>query len=74
MQFEREKGTTAEEQNSLFERTAMQNVEKLNDEYDVDDMFMSKAALRETAEKQAERDKQKAIKVCTVVNSFVQYL
>lgn len=59
--FEREKGTSAEDQNSMFERAAMQNVERLDNDYDMDDMFMSKAALRDTVAKQAERDKQKAI-------------
>ncbi|KAG7177631.1 CWF19-like protein 2-like [Homarus americanus] len=59
--FEREKGTSAEDQNSMFERAAMHNSERLTDDYDIDDMFMSKAALKETAAKQAERDKLKAI-------------
>lgn len=39
----------------------MMNPERLNDDYDIDDMFMSKAALRDSAVKQAERDKKKAI-------------
>lgn len=60
-QFEKEKGTTAEDQNAMFEDAAMKNIERLNDDYDIDDMFMSKAALRDSAAKQAERDKKKAI-------------
>lgn len=59
--FEAEKSTTAEDQNSMFNRVAMQNTEKLNDEYDMDDMFMSKAVLKESSAKQAERDKKRAI-------------
>nr|XP_027224653.1 CWF19-like protein 2 isoform X1 [Penaeus vannamei] len=59
--FEKEKGTSAADQNSLFERSAMQNTEKLNEEYDLDDMFMSKAVQKESSAKQAERDRQKAI-------------
>ncbi|XP_063852445.1 CWF19-like protein 2 [Scylla paramamosain] len=59
--FEKEKGTTAEDQNAMFEQAAMKNIERLNDDYDIDDMFMSKAALRDSAAKQAERDKKKAI-------------
>lgn len=42
----------------------MQNTEKLNEEYDLDDMFMSKAVQKESSAKQAERDRQKAIDVC----------
>ncbi|MPC53198.1 CWF19-like protein 2 [Portunus trituberculatus] len=45
----------------MFEHAAMKNIERLNDDYDIDDMFMSKAALRDNAAKQAERDKKKAI-------------
>ena len=45
----------------MFEDAAMKNSERLNDEYDIDDMFMSKAALRDNAAKQAEKDKKKAI-------------
>lgn len=59
--FEREKGTTADDQNAMFEDAAMKNIERLNDDYDIDDMFMSKAALRDSAAKQADRDKKKAI-------------
>lgn len=59
--FEKEKGTTAEDQNSMFEHAAMKNIEKLNDDYDMDDMFMSKVALKDTAAKQAERERLKAI-------------
>ncbi|XP_063609512.1 CWF19-like protein 2 [Penaeus indicus] len=59
--FEKEKGTSAADQNSLFERSAMHNSEKLNEEYDLDDMFMSKAVQKESSAKQAERDRQKAI-------------
>lgn len=59
--FEKEKGTTADDQNAMFEKAAMMNPERLNDEYDIDDMFMSKAALRDNTAKQAERDKKKAI-------------
>lgn len=61
LQFEKEKGTTADDQNAMFEQAAMKNSERLNDEYDIDDMFMSKTALRDNAAKQAERDKKKAI-------------
>lgn len=60
-QFEKEKGTTADDQNAMFEKAAMMNPERLNDDYDIDDMFMSKAALRDNTAKQAERDKKKAI-------------
>nr|XP_045626090.1 CWF19-like protein 2 [Procambarus clarkii] len=59
--FEREKGTSADDQNSMFEQAAMKNSERLNDDYDMDDMFMSKVALKDTAAKQAERDRLKAI-------------
>lgn len=45
----------------MFEKAAMMNPERLNDDYDIDDMFMSKTALRDNAAKQAERDKKKAI-------------
>ncbi|XP_066943076.1 CWF19-like protein 2 isoform X2 [Macrobrachium rosenbergii] len=59
--FEAEKGTTAEDQNAMFSRAAMKNTERLDDDYDMDDMFMSKAAKKEDAAKQAERDKKKAV-------------
>ena len=41
----------------------MQNVERLNEDYDMDDMFMSKAVMKENSAKQAERDKKRAIQV-----------
>ncbi|KAK7067195.1 hypothetical protein SK128_003604, partial [Halocaridina rubra] len=59
--FEAEKSTTAEDQNSMFNRAAMQNHERLDEDYDMDDMFMSKAALKENSAKQAERERKKAI-------------
>ncbi|KAK3869139.1 hypothetical protein Pcinc_025533 [Petrolisthes cinctipes] len=59
--FEQEKGTTAEDQNEMFQHVASQAGEVLDDDYDLDDMFMSKVATKETTAKQAERDRLKAI-------------
>lgn len=52
----------------------MQNSEKLNEEYDLDDMFMSKAVQKESSAKQAERDRQKAIDVSTFDNCWKSLL
>lgn len=61
--FEKEKGTSAEEQNSLYERAIAKNHERLDDDYDVDDMFMDKATQREgDTAKQREMEQKKAIK------------
>ena len=60
--FEKEKTTSAEDQNTMFEKAAMNNTQRLDDDFDVDDMFLSKAALKEDSAKQQERDRQKAIK------------
>lgn len=61
--FQKEKGTSAEEQNSLYERAIAKNHEKLDDDFDVDDMFMDKATQREgDSAKQMEMEQKKAIK------------
>ncbi|KAK6172433.1 hypothetical protein SNE40_016083 [Patella caerulea] len=58
---EREKMGTAEDQNSMFARLAGRSVEKTDDDYQVDDMFISKAARQQSEAKLEEKDKLKSI-------------
>ena len=58
--FEREKLSTAEDQNAMMSRLAGRAVEKTNEEYDLDDMFADRASrkgLSEEQEKERERDR-----------------
>ncbi|XP_059161086.1 CWF19-like protein 2 [Physella acuta] len=55
---EREKAGTAEDQNSMFARLAGRSHDK---DMDVDDIFLTKAAIKQHAEQAATRDKAAAI-------------
>nr|XP_033805038.1 CWF19-like protein 2 isoform X2 [Geotrypetes seraphini] len=57
-----EKMGTAEDQNRLFMRMASKFMEKTDKEYyTLDDMFVSKAAKKESTNREEERERQKAI-------------
>ncbi|ESO90638.1 hypothetical protein LOTGIDRAFT_191734 [Lottia gigantea] len=52
---------TAEDQNAMFARLAGRSVEKTDDDYQVDDMFISKAARQQSESKLEEKDRSRAI-------------
>ncbi|KAK3098520.1 hypothetical protein FSP39_020282 [Pinctada imbricata] len=58
---EREKTGTAEDQNMMFARLAGRSTEKTNDDFQVDDMFVSKAARKQSEAKMEEKDRAMAI-------------
>ena len=61
MQYQRERSDTAEDQNSMFSRLAGNRLEQTNDDFDIDDMFESRAN-REVDDVAAEaRERSKAI-------------
>lgn len=58
----KEKMGTAEDQNKLFMRMASKFMEKTDKEYyTLDDMFVSKTARKESADKEDEREREQAI-------------
>ncbi|XP_060068862.1 CWF19-like protein 2 [Ylistrum balloti] len=57
----REKMGTAEDQNSMFARLAGRAVEKTDDEYQLDDMFMSRASKKQSDSRTEERERTLAI-------------
>ncbi|XP_048735526.2 CWF19-like protein 2 [Ostrea edulis] len=59
---EREKMGTAEDQNSMFSRLAGKSLEKTDEEYDLDDMFVSRANMKESGAKLEERERALAIR------------
>ncbi|XP_061174042.1 CWF19-like protein 2 [Saccostrea echinata] len=59
---EREKMGTAEDQNSMFSRLAGRSVEKTDEDYDLDDMFVSRANTKESGAKVEERERALAIR------------
>lgn len=59
--FQREKMTTAEDQNAEFARLAGQVRVSANDDYDFDDAAMDKASQYDSSAKQDARDRMKAI-------------
>ncbi|KAH9509137.1 hypothetical protein Btru_049189 [Bulinus truncatus] len=66
---EQEKAGTAEDQNSMFARLAGKSHDR---DLDVDDMFVSKAARKQDAEKSASRDRSAAIFEHRKVSSAVE--
>lgn len=59
--FEREKLSTAEDQNSMMSRLAGKSIERTDDEYDIDDVFTSRAARKRSEEQDMARDREKAV-------------
>lgn len=59
---EREKMGTAEDQNSMFSRLAGRSVDKTNDDFDLDDMFVSRANAKESGAKMEEKERAMAIR------------
>lgn len=59
--FQREKMTTAEDQNAEFARLASKVRVSANDDYDFDDAAMEKASQYDSSAKQDARDRMKAI-------------
>lgn len=57
----REKMGTAEDQNSMFARLAGRSVEKTDDEYQLDDMFMSRASKKQSDARTEEKERSLAI-------------
>lgn len=62
LQFQREKLNTAEDQNSMMSRLAGQRIEQTNDDFDVDDMFESRAQRGVDSVAAEARDRQRAIR------------
>lgn len=60
--FQREKLNTAEDQNSMMSRLAGQRIEQTNDDFDVDDMFESRAQRGVDSVAAEARDRQRAIR------------
>lgn len=58
---QREKMGTAEDQNMMFARLAGRATEQTNDDFQVDDLFVSKAARQQSAAQTEEKDRSKAI-------------
>ncbi|KAK2182669.1 hypothetical protein NP493_341g01024 [Ridgeia piscesae] len=58
---EREKLGTAEDQNTMFARLAGRSVEATNDDYQVDDVFVSRAARHQSQSHVETRERQLAI-------------
>ena len=61
LQFQREKLNTAEDQNGMFSRLAGNKLEQTNDDFDVDDMFESRAQRGVDTVKAEARDRERAI-------------
>ncbi|XP_078314355.1 CWF19-like protein 2 isoform X2 [Crassostrea virginica] len=59
---EREKMGTAEDQNSMFSRLAGRSVDKTNDDYDLDDMFVNRANAKESGAKMEDKERALAIR------------
>lgn len=59
--FEREKLSTAEDQNGMMSRLAGKALDKTNEDYDLDDVFTDRAARKERDGKAEERARDKAI-------------
>ena len=59
--FEREKLSTAEDQNGMMSRLAGNNVDKTDEEYDLDDMFVSRASAKTSDARELERERDRAI-------------
>eukprot|EP00094_Tigriopus_californicus_P008183 TCALIF_07879-PA protein Name:"Similar to cwf19l2 CWF19-like protein 2 (Xenopus tropicalis)" AED:0.03 eAED:0.04 QI:26/1/0.5/1/0/0/2/170/654 len=59
--FEREKLSTAEDQNAMMNRLAGKSVEKLNEDYDLDDMFTARASKKENESKSLARERERAV-------------
>ena len=59
--FEREKMDTAEDQNSLLSRLAGKATDRTDEEYDLDDMIVSKAAGKQNEQQENEKRTQKAV-------------
>jgi hypothetical protein len=55
--FEREKLSTAEDQNAMMNRLAGKAVEKTNDDYDIDDVFVTRATKKDKAADSREVDR-----------------
>ena len=59
--YEREKLSTAEDQNMMLSRLAGRSVDKTNEDYDLDDVFTDRAATKRSEEADKIRDRDKAI-------------
>ena len=58
--FEREKLSTAEDQNGMMSRLAGRAIERTDEEYDLDDVFTSRAS-RKDGKAEEERERERAI-------------
>ena len=58
--FEREKLSTAEDQNAMMARLAGRQVERTDEEYDLDDVITTRAARKDVRSDET-RDRDKAI-------------
>ena len=59
--FEREKLSTAEDQNLMMSRLAGKAIERTDDDYSIDDVFTSRAAKKRSEEQDMKRDRDQAI-------------
>lgn len=60
-QFQREKLDTAEDQNAMFARLAGNRVERTNEDFDLDDMFESRANRQEDEVAAEAKERERAI-------------
>ncbi len=60
--FQREKLSTAEDQNSMMSRLAGKAIERTDDDYDIDDVFTSRAAKKTSEEQDLVRDRDRAVR------------
>jgi hypothetical protein len=58
--FEREKLSTAEDQNGMMSRLAGKAIERTDDEYDLDDVITVRAATKDTKSDEL-RDRERAV-------------
>lgn len=59
--FEGEKLSSTEDQNAMMNRLAGKAVEKLNEDYDLDDMFIARASKKEDESKSLARQRERAV-------------
>lgn len=61
MKFQREKLDTSEDHNAMFSRLVGKKAEQTNDDFDMDDMFVSRANRQVDEVAAEERERQNAI-------------
>ena len=70
--FEREKLSTAEDQNMMMSRLAGKAIERTDDdEYNIDDVFTNRAANKRSEEQDLQREREKAISEHKEMTRFV---